>query len=96
MKNFSNLSTGKFLKINRMLDNCSALIDVILEDGTVKEYVTDYRRIPLAKAKDSFSFYEAKGTINYNQSMDRCEIEPKISAMGIISSYEINQYLLNN
>tara|TARA_R110000796_G_scaffold52150_1_gene123008 strand:+ start:147 stop:446 length:300 start_codon:yes stop_codon:yes gene_type:complete len=88
-----NTIKGTIVRVNENLDNGSAMIDVRLENGSIKEYMTESRRIPLAKGL--FSFYEGTATKNYTERVSYCNIEPKLKAMGIISAYEIKDYLNN-
>lgn len=91
MKNFSNTIKGTLVRVSNQLDNGQSMIDVRLQDGYIKEYMTESRRIPLAKGL--FSFYEGTATKNYTERVAYCNIEPKLSAMGIISTDEIQDYL---
>ena len=89
----ANIIKGTIVRVNGLLDNGQSMIDVRLQDGSIKEYMTEHRRIALAKGL--FSFYEGTATKNYTERVAYCNIEPKLSAMGIISTYEIQEYLNN-
>jgi hypothetical protein len=67
------------------------MIVVRLENGSTKEYMTESRRIDLAKGL--FSFSEGTATKNSTERVAYCNIEPKLAVMGIISTYEIQDYL---
>ena len=85
-----NLIQGTIVRVSNKLDNGQSMIDVKLSDGSVREYMSESRRIPLANGL--FSFYEGCGHSN-GVKVAYCNIEPNLSAMGIISSYEISEYL---
>ena len=89
----TNIIKGTIVRVNGNLDNGQSMIDVKLENGSTKEYMTESRRIPLAKGL--FSFYEGTATKNSTERVAYCNIEPKLSSMGIISTYEIQDYLNN-